>query len=257
VTPGAHYPFGAALRRVAQADRARKRVFLLGVYASAVHARWVDAKGKTLITALAVASEPYIFWRGDDTERILAGIVVPQGAGALRPASERLNGPSGRALDDGILAPLGLSRSDVWLCDLVPHTCLNPKQKAALEREYLPRMAQHGLPPVTLPEVPKSFADAARRAEVLAELEESDADVVVFLGDEPIRHWLAHYDGRRKKLSAFGDYGRLHELTLGSRTRQVLPLAHVRQIGALGAHSQRWKAAHAEWAARVAPSLLG
>jgi len=35
------YPFGSPLQRVIQADRTPKRVFVLGVYASAVHARWL------------------------------------------------------------------------------------------------------------------------------------------------------------------------------------------------------------------------
>ena len=56
-----------------------------------------------------------------------------------------------RALDSKVLAPLGLTRDDTWLCDLVPHTCLNPKQKAALAREYEPRMAEMGLPAPRLP----------------------------------------------------------------------------------------------------------
>ncbi|MBN2192831.1 MAG: hypothetical protein JW751_08425, partial [Polyangiaceae bacterium] len=145
------YPFGQPLRRVIQTDRSPKRVFVLGVYASAVHARWVSPEGRTLIAALAVASEPYIFWRGDGVEEIVAGIQVPEGAGKLVPAAAQLNGPSGVTLDTGVLGPLGLTRDDAWLCDLVPHTCLNPKQKAALDREYVPRMAKLGLPEVALP----------------------------------------------------------------------------------------------------------
>jgi len=36
-----------------------------------VHARWVDLSGKTVVNALAVASEPYIFWRGENAEHSL------------------------------------------------------------------------------------------------------------------------------------------------------------------------------------------
>lgn len=177
------------------------------------------------------------------------------GAGELRPASKQFNGPSGQALDVGILAPLGLSREEVWLCDLLPHTCLNPKQEAAIGRAYAPWMERLGLPRVTIPPVPKRFADESRRAEVLAELEESNADIVILLGDEPIRYWLAHHDPTRKKLSDFHDYGRLHEMNLGSRRRQVLPLAHVRQIASLGRYSKKWKQAHETWIKNTAPSL--
>ena len=34
------YPFGETVRRLVQQDRTPKQVFVLGVYASAVHARW-------------------------------------------------------------------------------------------------------------------------------------------------------------------------------------------------------------------------
>ena len=34
------YPFGEKVHRLVQEDRSPKRVFVLGVYASAVHAKW-------------------------------------------------------------------------------------------------------------------------------------------------------------------------------------------------------------------------
>ena len=37
------FPFGEPLRPVVQIDRGPKDVFVLGVYSSAVHARWVGA----------------------------------------------------------------------------------------------------------------------------------------------------------------------------------------------------------------------
>jgi hypothetical protein len=36
------FPFGQPLHRLTQSDRTPKPVFVLGVYASAVHARWLD-----------------------------------------------------------------------------------------------------------------------------------------------------------------------------------------------------------------------
>lgn len=35
-----YYPFGEEVHCLAQQDRTPKKVFVLGVYASAVHARW-------------------------------------------------------------------------------------------------------------------------------------------------------------------------------------------------------------------------
>ncbi len=89
------FPFGMPITPVQQADRSPKRVFVLGVYASAVHSRWVGDDGKTIINALAVASEPEIFWRGDDADAVIGKIPVPPGAGRLVAASKTLNGPSG------------------------------------------------------------------------------------------------------------------------------------------------------------------
>ena len=51
------YPFGEYVRPLVQEDRSPKRAFVLGVYASAVHARW--KRGNNIICqALVVASEP-------------------------------------------------------------------------------------------------------------------------------------------------------------------------------------------------------
>ncbi len=49
------FPFGQPIIPVAQAEKTPKNIFVLGVYASAVHARWIGPDGKRLVTALAVA----------------------------------------------------------------------------------------------------------------------------------------------------------------------------------------------------------
>jgi hypothetical protein len=249
------YPFGEPLRVVVQQDRARKHVFILGVYASAVHARWFDAAGSLLVRALAVASEPVIFWDGTDAEAIIARISLPAGAGALKAAHSSMNGPSGRALDEHFLEPLRCHRSDAWLCDLVPHTCLNRGQARALEREYVPRAKKLGLSGVDLPPVPKVFADARRQEAVLSELEESRAETIVLLGDEPIRCWLKRFDARWTRLSDFAKtddaYGRRHAVTIANRRYEVLPLVHPRQASGLGSHSTTWKARHETWRLRA------
>ena len=251
------YPFGAPLHPVVQQDRTPKRVFVLGVYASAVHARWKGPDGRTLIRALAVASEPCIFWDGTGAGDIIASIPIPNAAGTLVPADERLNGPSGRALDRDFLAPVDVERGQAWLCDLVPHTCLNPAQKKALAREYEPRREALGLPEVDLPDVPDTFADEARCAQVLNEIREARPNILVLLGDQPIRHFLAAYDRRWKRLADFGKtqetYGRLHHTKLDGFELKVLPLAHPRQTGGLGRHSTEWKDLHMAWKHRSSP----
>ena len=250
------FPFGQPVQRVRQRERTPKRVFILGVYASAVHAIWLNEEGRVLVRALAVASEPYIFWRGDRADEIISGINMPDRAGRLLAAPASLNGPTGQSLDRDFIAPLSagkraLTREDVWLCDLVPHSCMNPGQRKALEREYYPLAKELGLPTATLPEVPSILADDSRRKEIQEELEESCAEVLVLLGDQPIRWFLNAFHPNWKCLADFGttpnEYGRLHPMNIGRRSMQVLPVCHPRQAAGLGFHSTRWRELHSHW----------
>ncbi|HOJ05683.1 MAG TPA: hypothetical protein PK916_16930 [Bacteroidota bacterium] len=103
-----NFPFGQPVKEVKQKDRSPKHTFVLGVYASAVHATWKDADGKLLVRAMAVASEPEIFWNGDQSQaaKIINRIKVPAFAGTLQPAAPQYNGPSGKVLDEMILKDL-------------------------------------------------------------------------------------------------------------------------------------------------------
>ena len=77
-----YYPFGEIVHPLIQQDRTPKKVFVLGVYASAVHARW-KIGSKTICPAMAVASEPRIFWDGNPEEaaEIISRIHLPEGLG--------------------------------------------------------------------------------------------------------------------------------------------------------------------------------
>lgn len=264
------FPFGQPLHRVEQLDRSGgKEVFVLGVYSSAVHARWVGPDGRQLVNALAVASEPEIFWRGDGCAEILAGIPVPPGCGWLEPPARDRNGPSAKCLDEDILDPLHGSRlhgdrSHAWLCDLLPESRLNPGQMKAIRRAYEPRMATHDLPTPTVPIVPdwKSWRlSPERRDEITSEIRDSGASLLVLLGDLPIREYLAYYRPQRRSLREFGTtpetYGQFHELRIegAPNLTHVVPLTHPKQIGEMGPHSVMWARLHAEWArARVGHS---
>lgn len=247
------FPFGQPVVEVTQVDRAPRPVFVLGVYGSAVHARWLGPDGSERVKALAVASEPEPFWRGEGAADIVARVQAPAAVGVLQAADHRFNGASGRALDELILTPLGLRRSLAWLCDLVPHSCANPQQLAAIEREYAPVAAALGLPAATVPPVPATFADAQRAQSIQAELVESTATTLILLGDDPIRNFLHHFDRRFTRLGDFGRnaerYGRLHRVTIAGRRVHVLPLAHPRQIARLGQTSGPWRDLHQAWLA--------
>ena len=247
-----YFPFGNEVKPLIQEDRSPKKVFILGVYASAVHARW-KKDGKVLCQALAVASEPRIFWDGDPEEakKIIASISIPKELGTLEPAGRNLNGPSAKVLDENILAPLGFTRADAWLCDCLPETRINPSQAKVIRERYDPLAKQYGLNPVTIPHRPSAFCDEARSREITQELLESQAELLVLLGDIPIAQYLNRasdvpYSSLGEYVSLYG-YGTITQARMNGKTIRILPLAHPRQIGALGAHSEKWHHAHKEW----------
>lgn len=240
------FPFGQPLKNLVQIDRRPKSVFVLGVYASAVHARWISPAGRDVAKALAVASEPYIFWRGENAQDIISQISIPQELGRLVPADPQFNGPSGIALDELFLKPLGVSRDDAWLCDLVPHSCVNDSQRSAIERCYVPIASQYHLPMATVPPVPNPLANDTRRQEILGEICESRAETLVLLGDKPIEWFLSQFDSR-KRLSDFEPYGARHKVNLGGTKIDVVPLVHPRQAAQLGRSSNHWFERHQRW----------
>ena len=246
------FPFGQKLKPLVQEDRTPKKVFVLGVYASAVHARW-KKDGQVICQALAVASEPRIFWDGniDEAKRIIGNVNIPPELGTLEPAGKQLNGPSAKVLDDNILAPLGFNRGDAWLCDCLPETRINSSQAKVIKDRYNPLMEKYGLNPVTIPNRPTNFCDEKRAEEITAELMESGAEMLILLGDIPIAQYLKRvadipYSTLGEYVSLYG-YGNATEAVINDKRIKVLPLAHPRQIGALGAHSERWCIAHREW----------
>ncbi len=247
-----YFPFGQELYPLVQEDKSPKKVFVLGVYASAVHARW-KKDGKVICQALAVASEPRIFWDGnpEEAKSIIDRVEIPAELGTLEPASRQLNGPSAKVLDENILAPLGFTREDAWLCDCLPETRINSSQAKVLREKYNPLIEEYGLNPVTIPARPSLFCDKKRSEEITEELMQSEAELLVLLGDIPISQYLNQvtnvpYSTLGEFVALYG-YGNPTETDICGKTIKVLPLAHPRQIGALGAHSERWNLAHSEW----------
>ena len=245
------FPFGQEVKCLKQTDVSEKKVFVLGVYASAVHAKWKSRQNKLISPALAVASEPYIFWRGEDADKTISQISIPEELGTLTPANDQYNGPSGVTLDEMIINPMGYNRSDCWLCDLVPHSCANPQQEAAIERAYSPLVEKYGLPRHSVPPVPHSLTDEPRREAIYMELVQSKATKLVLLGDKPIEWFLRFYDNRWRRLSDFltsgKGYGKPVESRIGKLDIEVIPLAHPRQVARLGSSSVKWHDQHANW----------
>lgn len=237
-----------------QHDQTPKQYFVLGVYASAVHARWVTPGGSEVVRALAVASEPEIFWRGDRVSEILESIQVPEEAGRLEPPAESMNGPSGRALDALYLSPLGVHRSEAWMCDLLPESRVNDGQKRAIDLHYEPLVAKGIVEQATVPTVPRHFANDSRRKEILDEIRSSQASTLVTLGDIPLREFLSPLGAGPGRLALFGrtkeSYGRSHRVTLDGISMRLIPLVHPRQAATLGRSSSEWGQLHNEWMKR-------
>lgn len=258
-----HFPFGQRLNKVQQTDKTPKKAFILGVYASAVHAKWVDKNGKQKVTALAVASEPDIFWTGKDAEKIISAIKIPEELGKLLvPTDKNLNGPSGVVLDKKILEPLGLDRTSSWLCDLLPESRVNEQQRQAIDKHYTAEIIRKfKLPHATIPNFDKAELNSKqRREEILQELETSQADTLILLGDLPLYWFLRFHDKRFSKLSQFGKtpetYGRPIEIKINNKIYSVIPLCHPRQSGRLGNSNAKWGELHDNWLQKlISPNI--
>ena len=154
-------------------------------------------------------------------------------------------------MDENILNPLGFTRTDAWLCDLLPETRLNSAQIKAIESKYEPLKDKYFLNDVTVPHRPSVFCNQQRAEEITEELMDSQADLLVLLGDIPIKQYLKKvsdipYSTLGEYVNLYG-YGNPTETVINGKLFKVLPLAHPRQIGALGAHSEKWAGLHRQW----------
>jgi hypothetical protein len=248
-----YFPFGEEVKSLKQIDQTPKKVFVLGVYASAVHAKWVCDK-KIICQALAVASEPYIFWNGDSVEAqvIIDKIRISPKLGKLVLPIKSLNGPSGNVLTENILKPLGLSRKEAWLCDMLPESRINPKQLKVIRERYNPLIKEYDLNEVTVPIEDGKFCDENRRREITKEIKESKAEYLILLGDMPIIQYLKYEDkdigfiNLKEYVLRYG-YGKPSTINLDGYKIKVMPIAHPRQIGRLGSSNLFWHNEHIKW----------
>ena len=169
------------------------------------------------------------------------------------PIDTNLNGPSGRALDELFLKPLGLNRNTVWLCDLLPYSRVNENQRKAINDNYTSDIIlKYNLNPPTIPLFDKKELNSpTRRTEILQEFETSKSETIIFLGDLPIYWFLRFFDKRYSRLAQFGDtlgtYGKSHEIRINSKFYNVIPLCHPRQADRLGASNTKWGTLHDSW----------
>jgi hypothetical protein len=244
------FPFGEPNRKVVQKDRTPKKAFVLGIYASAVHCIWKAADHHILVRAMAVASEPELFWTGNpyEAKEILRSIKVPEEAGYVRYPGRLLNGPVGRSLDIDILRPLNLPRKEIWLCYLVPYHLSNKGQRKAL-RKYQRFKQPYNLPDAEIYPTNKKqeFLNEERIEEIIKEIDESASEYIITLGDEPLLHFIRLFNPEILKLNGFKEYGQLYNIKIRDKEYRLLPLIHPKQAGKIGSHTERWLSKHNRW----------
>ena len=238
------FPFGEPLLPVRHTCSGPTPVFILGAYSSALHAMWrYGPAARDRVQALAIANEPEPFWDGEDQLRLVARHTPP--FGELLPTPQ--NGPSGIALRELYLTPLGLDPTRCWITDVINTYFSTPRQRQACKRAYASsgRLA----PEWALPLRPGQITpNADRLAEIKAELKEAAPKWVLTLGDEPLAALgLA-------RLSRH-DYGVPTPTTLYGLKTTLIPLTHPRNAGRLGPHSRKWATIHDQWLSDVAPDL--
>jgi hypothetical protein len=137
---------------------------------------------------------------------------------------------------------------------------MNAGQKAAVEREYKPLMDEYDLPKPSLLPAPKGGPGRDRQEEIWEEVLESQAEILILLGDKPIEWFLPSFVDGYRRLSDFGrnteSYGRLHEVKIRGQALSILPVVHPRQASRLGASSAKWSNLHLTWKETIAASLI-
>jgi hypothetical protein len=244
-------PLWPASRPVTWRQPGPKPVLIIGVYPSAVHARWIgpDAKG---IRALAVADEPEPFWTGDGAETTVATVAatVPAEAGRIELAKGH-NGRSGRALDKLMLEPLALTRDKIRVADIDNRYMANLGQQDAVAHNYVPLVERGILPPATWrPRRAITRVPSDRSPALADEVAEADPAWIITLGDEPLRS----LDLEPLTRASYGTP--LPAVVLGNNV-QLLRLVHTRQQAGHGPSSSDWAEAHRQWCTGDGAAAVG
>ena len=188
------FPFGSISVKVEQKDKSPKKVFVLGSQAESVYAHLLDDKGKVKAMAVPVASEPFPFWNGEGASQFFQNISIPSEFEKLTPVNIKYNGRIGKSVDNWFLKPLGYKREDVWFCYLQPYARINPGKLKNLEKDYSPFSKGGHFPECTIPVFnPSEFHNKSRIQEIISELEQSQAQTIILIGEIPVKHFISHF----------------------------------------------------------------
>ncbi|MCU0405410.1 MAG: hypothetical protein MUE91_02490 [Ignavibacteriaceae bacterium] len=227
------FPFGNPVMKIKQANILPKPVFILGVYGSAVFAQFKPANAKSTIRYLPIDNEPEIFWRGsqEETKKIITNIKVPRLTGNLISEDKTINGVLGRLLDKYYLHQLKLKRDDVWICNLIPHAVINKNERKALKK-YNELHSLFNLPEAAIPTKKDrwNFFSKKRYREIIEEIYQSRAEVIISLGQQPLKWFFKEFNLDLGNLLNTKDYGSIAEVQIDSIKIKLIPLFHPKQL---------------------------
>ena len=272
------FPFGQpSTRRPSRRPSGHASLFVLGVYPSALHVRWVppqwaqDELGVGPVGALAVDDEPTVLWDGADAEarverwREAVGFRQGDGRAEFGHVAPAGNGTSGRSVSRRILAPLDATAKDTWFTDVVDRYFAKSggsrrQQADAIAAEYAPFAIRAKRPKAHLPPRPSEnelvdIAVERHATRLRRELAEAAAPVIVSLGEEARRVLAAladecggpptgRLDARRLVGANASHYGEPGTVRIAGHSMTWHALVHP------GQRSTSWRALHDDWIAR-------
>jgi len=277
------FPFGAPSTRrpPRQPTEGQAKVAIVGAYPSALHVRWDLPRWAAAehglaerVGALAVDVEPCVFW--DGTAPHASQLVADwKAAVGFREGDEpdehghayaHMNGTSGRAVAERVLAPLDATPAQTFFTDVLPRFFVKtgpparPQQADRIRDVYTPFAELTGLPSSLLPQRPSPAQLVAQAikdegSRLRAELAEAYAPTLVTLGEEA-RAVVAEVADEASgapldPLYRDDSYGRAGAVRIGNYCAPWYALTHP------GNRSPAWTALHTRWASLIANTPKG
>lgn len=231
------FPFGRKVTARNASAGGQRDLFVLGAYPSALHVKWTSPAGAS-VQAVPVDDEPEPFWNGHDvverTEAFLRWLSPDPAIDGSFAITQQFNGPSGKWVDDNVLAPLSATRSTAWITD-----CLDTyRASSGVEgrRADLPpfHLQPHPSESEIVNEAIEQHTDRLR-----AELRRCRPATIATLGNAAARV-MAHLLERKPTLVSLEGYGAPAGLRLNGRSVKWFALAHP-------AAPKQYQASHAQW----------
>jgi hypothetical protein len=249
------FPFGQCVKESQPEMASKQKLFILGAYPSALHIVWQPPAPHRRISALAVDNEPEVFWDGCDQEKFIArwmDVVGFESSWGNIGAAGKLNGSSGRWVNENILIPFHATRADTFLTDCLNTYCSSIAGAGRISDTYTPFAANHALPTAHLPRHPNEneIVKEARdlhTARLTREIQAVQPAKIVTLGNAALRvlrHLLAPTSGPTPhQLSPDSvSYGKPFRINIGGVNGvEWWPLAHPAAPAAYQEVHQRWK----------------